>query len=141
MTRKKKTGHASEQERADVLARWQDWLDPARLVFFDETWTKTNMMRTHGRAPRGQRLRMGRPHGHWKISTFVAGLMLNGMIGPFVLDGPSNLATFETCVEKVLVPEPDSGDIVIMDNLSSHKGPGVRQSIEAAGAEIRFLQR
>ena len=108
-------------------------------MVFDETWTKTNMMCTHGRAPRGQRLRMGPPHGRWKISTFVAGLTLNGMIGPFVLDGPSNRAAFETCVENVL--EPDSGDIVIMDNLSSHNGPGTRQSTAAAGAEIRFLQR
>ena len=114
-------------------------LDPARLVFIDETWAKTNMMRTHGRAPRGQRLRMGRPHGHWKTSTFVAGLTVRGMIAPFVLDGPINRRAFETYVEKILVPELRSGDIVIMDNLSSHKWPGVRQSIEAAGAEIRFL--
>ena len=145
MTRKKKTDHASEQERTDVLARRQNWLDsqpgldPARLVFIDETWAKTNMMRTHGRAPRGQRLRMGRPHGHWKTSTFVAGLTVRGMIAPFVLDGPINRRAFETYVEKILVPELRSGDIVIMDNLSSHKWPGVRQSIEAAGAEIRFL--
>ena len=108
-----------------------------RMVFIDETWAKTNMMRTHGRAPRGQRL--GGALGHWRTSTFVAGLTLRGMIATFVLDGPINRRAFETYVEKVLVPELRSGDIVIMDNLSSHKGPGVRQSIEAAGAEIHFL--
>ena len=80
MTRKKKTGHASEQDRPDVLARRQTWresqtaLDPARLVFIDETWAKTNMARTHGRALKGRRLHMGQPHSHWKTSTFVAGL-------------------------------------------------------------------
>ena len=145
MTRKKKTGHASEQDRPDVLARRQAWrdgqngLDAARLVFIDETWAKTNMARSHGRAPRGQRLSMGQPHGHWKTSTFVAGLTLRGMIAPFVLDRPINRVAFETYVEKVLVPELRPGDIVIMDNLSSHKGAGVRQTIEAAGAELRFL--
>ena len=145
MTRKKKTGHASEQDRPDVLARRQSWrdgqagLDPAQLVFIDETWAKTNMARAYGRAPRGERLRMGRPHGHWKTSTFVAGLTLRGMIAPFVLDRPINRVAFETYVEKVLVPELRPGDIVVMDNLSSHKGPGVRHRIEAAGAEILFL--
>ena len=157
MTRKKKTGHASEQDRPDVLARRQAWrdgqnrLDAARLVFIDgeadrgrrprkpPNGAKTNMARSHGRAPRGQRLSMGQPHGHWKTSTFVAGLTLRGMIAPFVLDRPINRVAFETYVEKVLVPELRPGDIVIMDNLSSHKGAGVRQSIEAAGAELRFL--
>ena len=129
MTRKKKTGHASEQDRPDVLARRRAWrdgqakLDPARLVFIDETWAKTNMARAYGRAPRGERLRMGQPHGHWKTSTFVAGLTLRGMIAPFVLDRPINRVAFETYLEKVLVPELRAGDIVVMDNLSSHKGP------------------
>lgn len=97
------------------------------------------MARTHGRAPRGERLRMGIPHGHWKTTTFVAGLALRGMIAPFVLSGPINRAAFETYVEKVLVPELRPGDTVIMDNLSSHKGPRVRTMIEAAGAELLFL--
>ena len=145
MTRKRKTGHASEQDRADVLERRQAWragqadLEPARLVFIDETWAKTNMTRTYGRAPRGRRLRMGQPHSHWKTTTFVAGLTLRGMIAPFVLDGPINRLAFETYVDKVLVPELRAGDIVVMDNLSSHKGAGVRESIEAAGAELLFL--
>jgi hypothetical protein len=92
------------------------------LVFVDETWAKTNMVRTHGRCPRGERLRMGFPHGHWKTTTFVAGLTTRGMIAPFVLGGPINRDAFETYVEKVLVPELRPGDLVIMDNLSSHKG-------------------
>ena len=82
---------------------------------------------------------MDRPHGHWKTSTFVAGITLRGMIAPFVLDVPINRNAFEVYVEKVLVPELRTGDVVIMDNLSSHKGAGVRERIEAASAELRFL--
>ena len=114
-------------------------LDPARLVFIDETFASTNMARTHGRAPRGQRLRMGVPHGHWKTTTFVAGLRSTGMMAPFVIDGPINRAAFETYVARVLVPELGRGDTVIMDNLSSHKGPCVRAMIEAAGAKLLYL--
>ena len=80
-------------------------LDPDRLVFIDETWAKTNMARTHGRCRRGERLRMAVPHGHWKTTTFVAGLTRRGMIAPFVIGGPINRAAFETYVERVLVPE------------------------------------
>lgn len=108
-------------------------------MFIDETWAKTNMARTHGRCLRGQRLRAGMPHGHWKTTTFTAGLTLRGMIAPFVLDGPINREAFETYVEKVLVAELRPGDIVIMDNLSSHKGPRVREMIERAGASLLFL--
>ena len=145
MTRKKKTAHASEQDRSDVLQRRQAWfdrqgeLDLARLVFIDETWAKTNMMRTHGRAPRGERLRMGRPHGHWKTLTFVAELTPRGMIAPFVLDGPINRRAFKTYVEKVLAPDLRKGDIVVMDNPSCHNGAGVRERIEAAGVAARLL--
>jgi transposase len=97
------------------------------------------MARRHGRAQRGQRLRVGVPHGHWKTTTFVAGLRLDGIAAPFVLDGPINRTAFETYVERVLVPELKHGDIVIMDNLSSHKGPRVRELIETAGASLRYL--
>lgn len=114
-------------------------LDPDRLVFIDETWASTAMARTHGRAPRGERLRMGVPFGHWKTTTVVAGLRLSGIMAPMVLDGPINQQAFEAYVSQILVPELTPGDIVIMDNLSSHKSPAVRAAIEAAGAELRFL--
>jgi transposase len=114
-------------------------LDPEHLVFIDETWASTNMARRHGRAPRGQRLRASVPHGHWKTTTFVAGLRLTGITAPFVLDGAVNRHAFETYVAKVLVPELRLGDVVVMDNLSSHKGPRVRKLIEAAGASLRYL--
>jgi len=94
---------------------------------------------THGRAPRGQRLRAAIPHGHWKTTTFVAGLRNSGMVAPMVLDGPINGALFLTYVEQVLVPELRHDDIVIMDNLGSHKGAAVRAAIEAAGASLRYL--
>jgi transposase len=97
------------------------------------------MARRYGRAPRGERLRAGIPHGHWKTTTFLAGLTTRGMIAPFVLDGPINRDAFETYVAKVLVAELRKGDVVIMDNLSSHKGPKVRQMIEAAGASLAYL--
>jgi transposase len=97
------------------------------------------MARRHGRCARGQRLRVGVPHGHWKTTTFVAGLTTRGMIAPFVLDGPINRHAFETYVEKVLVPELRPGDAVVMDNLSSHKGPKVREMIESASATLLYL--
>jgi transposase len=108
-------------------------------VFIDETWASTNMARRHGRCARGERLRIGVPHGHWKTTTFIGALTLRGFIAPFVLDGPINRDAFETYVEQVLIPELRPGDIVIMDNLSSHKGPRVHELIEAAGAELRYL--
>ena len=140
-----KTGHAIEQDRPDVLRQRRDWfdgqldLDPERLVFIDETWTATNMTRSHGRCARGKRLRMGFPQGHRKTTTLVAGLRMTGMVAPMVLDGPINGDWFEAYVTQVLVPELRHGDIVIMDNLSSHKRTAVRERIEAAGATLRFL--
>lgn len=122
-----------------------DWFDaqpdlePSRLVFIDETWASTNMARTHGRAPRGQRLRAAIPHGHWKTTTFVAGLRTSGMVAPMVLDGPINSVAFKAYVDQVLVPELRPGDIVVMDNLGSHKGVGVKEAIEAAGASLLYL--
>lgn len=108
-------------------------------MFIDETWASTNMARRHGRCVRGERLRVGVPHGHWKTTTFIGALTLRGFIAPFVLDGPINRDAFETYVEQVLIPELRPGDIVIMDNLSSHKGPRVRELIEAAGAVLQYL--
>lgn len=114
-------------------------LDPERLVFIDETWTATNMTRSHGRCAKGQRLRMGFPHGHRKTTTLVAGLRLSGMVAPMVLDGPINGEWFIAYVRQVLTPTLRPGDIVIMDNLSSHKRAEVRDAIEAAGATLLFL--
>jgi transposase len=141
----KKSAHAEEQERPDVLIRREAWfegqtdLDPARLVFVDESWASTNMARRYGRCRRGERLRMSVPHGHWKTTTFVAGLRNTGMVAPMVLDGPINRDWFEAYVNQLLVPELSPGDIVIMDNLSSHKAPAIRAAIEAVGATLRFL--
>lgn len=113
--------------------------DPDCLVFIDETWASTNMARIRGRAPRGERLRMAIPHGHWKTTTFVAGLRKSGMVAPMVLDGPINGIAFQAYVDQVLVPDLRPGDIVIMDNLGSHKGAGIRAAIEAAGASLLYL--
>jgi len=97
------------------------------------------MARRYGRCRRGERLRVGIPHGHWKTTTFVGALTTRGFIAPWVLDGPIKREAFETYVEKVLIPELRPFNIVVMDNLSSHKGPKVREMIEAAGAELRYL--
>ena len=105
-------------------------------MFIDETWTATNMARTHGRSARGERLRMGFPHGHRKTTTLVAGLRLKGMVAPMVLDGPINGDWFEAYVAQVLAPTLRPGDIVVMDNLSSHKRASVRAVIEARGARL-----
>ena len=108
-------------------------------MFIDETWAKTNMVRLRGRAKRGQRLVATAPHGHWKTSTFVAALRENGLVAPGVFDGAINGRKFLAYVEQVLVPTLRPDDIVIMDNLGSHKVAGVRKAIEAAGAEIQYL--
>ena len=97
------------------------------------------MARLRGRAPKGERLRAGIPHGHWKTSTFVAGLRLDGIAAPMVLDGPMNRDAFQAYVDQVLVPELRPGDVVVMDNLSSHKGPAVRRAVEEADASLLYL--
>ena len=108
-------------------------------MFIDETGTSTNMTRARGRARRGERL-VGRvPHGHWKITTFVAGLRCDEVSAPFVIDRPMNSAIFLTYVARCLVPTLKPGDIVILDNLKPHKAKGVREAIEAAGATVRYL--
>ncbi len=113
--------------------------DPARLVFIDETWTNTSMVRLRGRCPRGERLIGYAPHGHWKTLTFVAGLRHHAMVAPFVLEGAMNGPMFLAYVKQGLVPTLKRGDIVIMDNLPVHKVAGVEQAIEAAGATLLFL--
>jgi transposase len=119
--------------------RHQAKLDPRRLVFIDETWAKTNMTRTQGRCPRGQRLVAKVPHGHWKTLTFLAALRCDAVTAPFVLDGPINGEWFKAYVEQVLVPTLQPGDVVVMDNLGSHKGKAVRQAIRKAKAHLLFL--
>jgi transposase len=127
------------------VRRRQEWregqggLDAQRLVFIDETWASTNMARRYGRCAKGERLCVGIPHGHGKTTTFIGALTLRGFIAPWVLDGPIDRNAFETYIEKALVPELRKGDIVVMDNLSSHKGPKVREAIEAAGASLLYL--
>ena len=142
---KKKTAHAAEQERPDVAVRRWAWfesqpdLDPRRLVFIDETGASTKMARLRGRSKRGQRCRAAVPHGHWKTTTFTAGLRLDGLTAPMLLDGPMNGVAFLAYVEQVLVPTLVPGDQVIMDNLPAHKVAGVKQAIEAAGATRLLL--
>jgi transposase len=141
----KKTLHASEQHRPDVARRRRWWhrlqsrLPVERLVFIDETWTKTNMTRTHGWWPRGQRLMAKVPHGHWRTTTFLAALRHDGITAPCVIDGPINGETFFAYVEQVLLPTLRTGDIVIIDNLGSHKGNAIRGAIRSAGAHLAFL--
>lgn len=137
--------HAAEQERADVAqarAIWKDGqasLDPAKLVFIDETGTATNMARTRGRGKRGHRV-IGRvPWGHWKTMTFVAGLRRDAITAPFVVDRAMTGAIFVEYIRQCLVPTLTPGDIVVMDNLPAHKRDEVREVIEAAGAELRYL--
>jgi transposase len=143
--RSKKTAHASEQQRPDVVRRRQAWfeaqpdLEPERLVFIDETGASTKMARRYGRALRGERCQAPVPHGHWKTTTFVGALRCEGMTAPMVLDGAMYGAAFLAYVEQVLVPTLKPGNIVVMDNLPAHKPVAVRQAIEAAGAELRFL--
>jgi transposase len=108
-------------------------------VFVDETAASTKMARRYGRAPRGERCRAPVPHGHWKTTTFAAGLRLDGLTAPLVLDGPMTGSSFLAYVEQMLAPTLARGDIVVMDNLPAHKVTGVRAAINAAGAELLYL--
>jgi transposase len=109
------------------------------LVFIDETWTSTNMTRRYGRAPKGERCLGAVPHGHWLTSTFLAALRQDGITAPCLFDGAINGESFRAWVEQFLAPTLRPGDIVFMDNLSSHKVEGIRQAIEATGASLRYL--
>jgi transposase len=122
--------------------RWrlhQHRFDPARLVFVDETWAKTNMTRTRGWSPRGAPLMAKVPHGHWKTLTFLAGLRHDRIVAPCVIDGPINGLSFTAWVSQFLAPTLSRGDIVIADNLGSHKGKPVRAALRAVGAKLFFL--
>ena len=138
---------AAEQDRPDVARRREQWrryqsrIDPARLVFIDETWTKTNLAPLRGWAPRGARLPAKVPWGHWNTMTFIAALRQDRIDAPWLLDGPVNGERFQVYVEKVLAPTLRTGDVVIMDNLGSHKGRAVRQTIRQAGARLILLPK
>jgi DDE superfamily endonuclease len=141
----KKSLRAAEQQRPDVARARRHWirqqglLDTSSLVFIDETSVKTTMARLYGRGPRGERV-IGRvPLGTWKTLTFVAGLRCDEMMAPLVIDGAMNGEIFLAYTKHCLAPTLSRGDIVVMDNLSAHKVAGIKEAIEAAGAELRLL--
>jgi transposase len=127
-----------KQKRAEWTAA-RPGLDPAALVFVDETWASTNMARRTGRSPRGKRLVCPVPHGHWKTTTFVAALRADGLTAPMVVGGAITGDLFVAYVEQVLVPTLRPGDVVVMDNLICHERVGVARAIEAAGCTVRYL--
>ncbi len=114
-------------------------MDGSRFVFLDETGLNTKMTRLYGRAPRGERLVAAVPHGHWRTTTFIAGLRQSGVIAPLVLDGPMTGAAFRAYVEQVLAPALKPGDVVVMDNLAAHKVAGIEEAIALAGASLLYL--
>jgi putative transposase len=125
-------------------AQWRQYqgrIDPARLVFIDETWTKTNMASLRGWAPRGSRLRTKVPYGHWNTMTFVAALRHDRIDAPWLLDGAMNAESFRIYIESVVAPTLRPGDLVIMDNLASHKRQAIRQAIRQAGARLFLLPK
>src|ERR1700758_5141509 len=141
----KKTLFAVEQGRSDVAhrrRRWRSWqarLVPRRLVFIDETWIKTNMAPLRGWGRKGDRLRGFAPHGHWRTLTFLGALRCDELVAPCVFDGPINGECFLAYVKQQLVPALKPGDIVILDNLGSHKAAALRGLIKAAGARLWYL--
>src|ERR1700741_117749 len=140
----KKTVRASEQDRPDVAERREAWRREqkglgGRLIFLDQTWTTTAMTRRYAWADVGARALGHAPNGHWKTTTFLAGLTCEGLIAPFVLDGPINAECFLAYVEQILVPVLRQGDTVILDNLSSHKNEEAARLVAGAGACLLFL--
>jgi transposase len=137
ITRKKKTGHASEQEREDVAAARAAWfegqldLDPLKLVFIDETAISTNMARRFGWAPQGERCRMSVPFGHWNTKTLIAALRFDRIDAPMTIDGALDGAAFLAYVEQVLAPTLSAGETVLMDNVRTHKVVGASCKIPA----------
>jgi len=142
---KKKTLIASEQDRPDVAEARVQWrvaqprIDPAKVVFIDETWAKTNMTRRYARSLLGTRVVEKTPCGRWQTTTFLGALRAVGFVAPLTVDGAINGEIFRSWVEQHLAPVLQPGDLVVMDNLSSHKVTGVRKAIEAVGAELRYL--
>ncbi len=134
-----RAGPAGRRETAPAWFAGQLDLDPTRLIFIDETGANTNMARLRGRPARGERCRAGVPHGRWRSTTFTAGIRVDALVAPFVLDGAMDADAFRAYVASVLVPELRPGDVVIMDNLATLEVEGVRQAIEAAGASLLYL--
>ena len=145
ITRKKKTGHASEQEREDVEASREAWfegqldLDPKKLVFIDETSISTSMARRFGWAPRGKRCRASIPFGHWNTTTFVAGLRIDRIDAPMTIERALHGEAFLAYIEQVLAPTLSEGETVVMDNVPLHKVVGVSEAIAAKGASVLYL--
>jgi transposase len=143
----KKSVVAGERDRPDVARRrsqwtkYQDRVDAGRLVFIDETWTRTDMAPLRGWAPRGSRLVAKVPHGRWKTMTFLAALRHDRIDAPWFIEGPIDGESFRLYVKEVLLPTLRPGDIVVLDNLGSHKSKAVRQLIRSAGARIFFLPK
>ena len=143
----KKTVRASEHDRADVALARTLWhvtaptLDPARLIFLDESGVRTDLVRRYGRGLYGARVGDHAPDGRWHTTTFIAGLRLDGITAPAVFDGAIDGDSFRAYVHQVLVPTLLPGDIVIMDNLACHRSPAIRRAIEEAGADLWFLPK
>ncbi len=114
-------------------------MDAERFVFLDETAATTAMTRLYGWGPRGARLIDAVPHGHWRTTTFLAGLRGEGVIAPLVVDGPVTGAVFRAYIEQMLAPTLRGGDVVVMDNVAIHKVSGIREAITAAGASLLYL--
>ncbi|WP_371825163.1 IS630 family transposase [Bradyrhizobium sp. CCBAU 53340] len=143
----KKSVAAGERDRPEVARRRAQWakyqgrVEAERLVFIDETWTRTDMAPLRGWAPRGHRLPAKVPHGRWKTMTFLAALRHDRIDAPWFIEGPIDGVSFRTYVEKVLLPVLRPGDIVVLDNLGSHRSKAVRQLIRSVGARLFFLPK
>lgn len=141
----KKSLHATEQDRPDVAAARAAWrvrqtgLDPNRLVFIDETCATTTMTRRYGWGPTSSRVVGAVPHGHWKVTTFVAASRASGLTAPMTVDGALNGELFCAYIKQILKPTLRPGDLVVMDNLQCHKVAGVAQAIGQAGAQVVYL--
>src|SRR5215831_4225712 len=146
-SRLKKSLIAAERKRDDVARtrrRWmreQGLLDPAHLIFIDETAVSTNMVRPNGWGPRGERLVGHVPMAHWKTMTFIAGFRQTGIVAPMVIKGAMNGEAFLAYIEQCLVPTLKRRDIVVVDNVPFHKVAGVEEAIQAVGASLRYLPK
>lgn len=141
----KKSLYAQEQDSEQNQRRRQAWrealnqIDAKRLLFLDESGVTTEMTRRYGRAPGGQRVREANPAGHWKTLTLLGAMSVEGLVATMTVEAPTDREVFLAYLEQVLCPRLQPGDVVVMDNLSSHKVAGVRELIEAAGADLLYL--